>query len=158
MLRTSLIALSMLTALTAPAYASGLTANQAVQVAVTEAAEDGTVTTKYVPADKIAPGDELRYVVAYENAGTEAANNIRLDMPVPAEVEFVEGSVDTTVATVTYSIDQGATFASRDALMVTDQDGERAASAEDITHIRWSFANSIAPGEAGEISYRGILQ
>ena len=42
--------------------------------------------------------------------------------------------------------------------MVTEQDGERAASAEDITHIRWSFADSIAPGEAGEISYRGILQ
>jgi len=158
MLRNSLIALSMLTAMTAPAYASGLTANQAVQIAVTETAEDGTVTTKYLPADKIAPGDELRYVVSYENVGTDAADNIRLDMPVPVEVEFVEGSVETNIATVTFSIDQGASFAAREALMVADENGERTAAAGEITHIRWFFAQSIAPGEAGEISYRGILQ
>lgn len=158
MLRNSLIALSMLTAITAPAYASGLTANQAVEVVVTETAEDGTISTTYVPAEKIAPGDELRYVIVFENAGTEAANNIRLEMPVPSEVEYVEGSVDAQIATITYSIDQGATYADRDALRVADEDGERAATADEITHIRWSFADSIAPGQSGEISYRGILQ
>lgn len=158
MLRKTIIALSMLTALAAPAYASGLKANQLVEVAVVETTEDGATVTNYLPAEKIAPGDELRYVVAYQNDGDEAADNIRLDMPVPAEVELIEGSVDAPKATVTYSIDAGRSFAPREALFVDDADGRRPAGADDITHIRWSFNASIAPGETGTISYRGILQ
>jgi len=158
MFRSTLFALSLLTVFAAPAYAAGLTANQTVEVAVVSTDAQGEQTIDYQIADEVAPGDEIRYVLDYTNDGGEAASNVRLDMPVPSAVNLIEGSVEAGTADVTYSIDSGETFSTRGDLTISVNGQERTATAEEITHIRWSFADTIAPGDMGTISYRGVLQ
>jgi hypothetical protein len=34
----------------------------------------------------------------------------------------------------------------------------RAATPDDVTHIRWSFAQPIAAGRAGQLSFRGVVK
>jgi uncharacterized repeat protein (TIGR01451 family) len=158
MLRGSLFALSLLTAFIAPAYATGLQAEQIVEVATVSVDENGQEQVTYTLAEEVAPGDQVRYTINYTNAGNESASNVKLDMPVPAEVDFIEGSADATSAEISYSADNGETFASRGTLTVTEAGEPQAATAKDITHVRWTFTGDIAPGEAGNISYSGVLQ
>ena len=158
MFRSTLFALALLTAFAAPAYAAGLTASQTVEIAVVSLDEAGDRSVAYETADEVAPGDEVRYVLEYSNASDDAADNVRLDMPVPEAINLIEGSVNPGAANVSYSIDSGATFSNRGDLTVMVNGEERIATAEEITHIRWTFADSIAPGAVGTISYRGVLQ
>lgn len=158
MLRGSLFALSLLTAFIAPAYASGLQAEQVVEVATITVDENGQEFVTYALANEVAPGDQVRYTINYTNSGDESASNVKLDMPVPAEVDFIEGSAEASMAEITYSADNGETFTSRGTLTVTEAGEPQAATAKDITHVRWTFTGDIAPGEAGSISYSGVLQ
>ena len=79
-------------------------------------------------------------------------------MPVPAEVDFIEGSADATSAEISYSADNGETFASRVTLTVTEAGEPQAATAKEITHVRWTFTGDIAPGEACSISCSVVLK
>ncbi len=158
MLRSTLFALCLLTTFTASAHARGLTAEQTVEVAVTWVDENGLAQTRYEPAGEVAPGDQVRYRLTFLNDGEEAAVNVQLDMPVPDQVTLVDGSVEAGGAAVSYSVDNGQTYGVRAVLRIEDEAGERAASSEDITNIRWTFAQAIGAGESGEISYLGVLQ
>lgn len=158
MLRATILVFSLVTALTLPAMANGMTAEQIVEVAVISVDETGAESVRYEAASEIAPGDEVRYRLDYANDGTEAAENVSLVMPVPTEITLIEGSVVAGPALVTYSADAGVSFASRDALEVIEGDETRPATASDITHVRWVFATPIAAGEAGSISFSGVLQ
>jgi uncharacterized repeat protein (TIGR01451 family) len=40
------------------------------------------------PAEKVAPGDLLQYVVRYSNSGTTVANNLVVTLPIPKGLEF----------------------------------------------------------------------
>ena len=80
-------------------------------------------------------------------------------MPVPSEVRYIENSATKTVADAEYSADGGTTFAPREALSVTDTSGvQRPAAADDITHVRWSMRDAIAPGQTGQLWYRATLE
>ena len=157
MLRGALFALSLLTALAAPAYAVGLEATQTVERAVITIDEAGVETVTYEIAEELAPGDELRYTISYLNADDKPAQNVKLSMPVPVEVNYVEGSAKPGTADISYSVD-GETYAARTALKIQTPEGERSAAAEDIRFIRWSFTDGISPAEAGKISYSGVLR
>lgn len=56
MLRGSLFALSLLTAFIAPAYATGLQAEQIVEVATVSVDENGQEQVTYTLAEEVAPG------------------------------------------------------------------------------------------------------
>lgn len=158
MIKTGIAALSALTLFSAPAFAAGLTAVQSVETAIVSLDEDGQEQVSYEPAEEVAPGNEIRYTLNYANSGADDAANVRLDMPVPAQVTLIEGSVETGPAVVTYSVDNGATYNKRGDLTVSADGTNLPATAEDITNIRWTFAEDIASGASGAISYRGILQ
>lgn len=157
MLRGALFALSLLTALAAPAYAVGLEATQTVERAVITIDEAGVETVTYEIAEELAPGDELRYTISYLNADDKPAQNVKLSMPVPAEVNYVEGSAEPGTAEISFSVD-GKIYAARNSLSVETPEGERPATAEDIRFVRWSFTDGISPEEAGKISYSGVLK
>lgn len=158
MFRHSIFALSLMTAFSAPAFAQGLSATQVVERGVVTVDESGQETVTFTLAEEIAPGDQVRYRLVYENAGTEAANNVRLVMPVPEAIQLIEGSADSSAADVAFSADGGESFARRGNLTVTINGEERAATAEEITHVRWTFTEAIAAGASGDLSYRGVLQ
>lgn len=144
--------------LSAPAFATSLQATQLVEVAQIVADEDGNELRAFTEATEIAPGDELRYRLSYDNQGENAAVDVNLVMPVPAEIDFIEGSAVTNGTKVAYSVDNGTSFADRGSLRVLIDGEERIATSEDITHVRWTFTEAIEAGETGEVSFRGVLQ
>ena len=158
MLRATVFALSLMTAFSAPAFANGLQAEQFVEVATVSVDADGQTTRSYEPAGEVAPGDEVRYRLAFINQGGEPVENVSLVMPVPVEVTYIEASASEDRAAVTFSSDAGETFVSRDALVMQDGETQRLATAEEITHIRWVLAEAVAPDASGQISFSAVLK
>lgn len=157
MIRAAIISLSLVLAGALPAAASGLTANQTIQKVVVTTDEAGNEVVDYVEADLVAPGDMVVYSLAFANGGDDAAEDVVLTMPVPAEMSFVEGSAATDLAMVGFSVDGGATFVPRGELAVTLDGEAREALSDEITHVRWHFKEAIPAGEDGIVSYRAIL-
>jgi len=140
-----------------PAY--GMTASQKVEVERKVTQSDGRVDVVLTPPDKVLPGDMLVYTVNYYNDKQEVTNNFRLDMPVPAEVTYLEGSAERDNMVVLFSVDNGQSFKPRERLLVNlEAGGTRLAVSEDITHIRWTLTQDLNPGDRGEMSFRGQLK
>lgn len=157
MIRTSLAALC-LAALTATASAVDLTAVQTVQKVIQTFDESGATIETLEDAVAVAPGDTVVYSLSCSNSGAEAAEGVKLTMPVPAQVILLEGSELMAGTVVAYSVDGGETFMAREDLVVADVEESREAAAEDITHMQWSFENGIPAGSDGTVSFRGILR
>lgn len=47
----------------------------------------------FVAADAARPGDVIEYVATYRNTGTTAVKNLEATLPIPADTEFIPGSV-----------------------------------------------------------------
>ena len=157
MFRPALFALSLLTAFAAPAAAE-FSAQQTVERVVVTTNADGERMRTFVPAELVSPGDELKYSLVYANETAEAAEQVVLTMPVPKEVAYVEYSATEGPVEVLYSADGGESFATRADLRIADNGEMRRALPEEITHLRWTFVEPIAPGESGSIGYRGVLR
>lgn len=141
------------------ASASALTAEQKVFKEVVTVSADGTPVTQRVEADLVTPGETVVYALTYLNDEGESASDIVLTMPVPEVVIYKEGSAEVAQMRITYSADGGKSFASREAVRVSDEAGStRVADAAEITHIRWTRLTALAPGEAAELSFAGILK
>ena len=136
-----------LAALALPAMAEGLTAEQLVEKRILVTDETGAETESFVPADMVAPGDTVRYVLAYENDGAEAAEAVVLTMPVPDETDFLEGSVMSGGARISYSYDEGLSFI----------DAPAPAEGENPTHVRWTFEDPIPGAATGAVSFQAKL-
>jgi len=149
----------MLGVATVSTSAFALTATQTVEREVIVRHADGTQTIKLEQADMVTPGDKVVYSLNYFNDETEVAENIVLVMPIPTEVQYLDGSAELDSVKTTYSVDAGQTYADRAKLRVTLADGSsRVASADDITHIRWAVTTSIAPETGGKLSFSGRLK
>lgn len=158
MLKRSMAVLALLGVMGAPAWAAEVVTSHSVERVVTVENENGDTVRRFVPAEDVTPGDELKYSVKFENIGADTAENINLVMPVPAEVVYIEQSTVRSGASVSYSADGGKTFAARGDLTVTVEGQERRAVAENITHVRWIFDSAIAPGEEGQVGFRAMLK
>ncbi len=158
MLRATAFALAMLGVFSAPAQAAGLKATQSVELATLSVDADGAETLSFAPATDVEPGEQVRYRLTYTNEGVDAADNVSLVMPVPAEVTFLEGSISSNAAQVTFSSDNGESFAARESVLIKDGETDRVATSAEITHIKWIFAEPIAPTESGAISFMAVLK
>ena len=107
----------------------------------------------YASAELVTPGERVAYALDYVNDEDEAATDLVLTMPVPDVVSFIEGSARGEGTVITYSVD-GKTFSDRESL----KNGDRMATSEDISHIRWNIAGPIAPGESGTLMFSGTLK
>ena len=157
MLKFASAAVASLALLAMPALADGLVAEQSVERIVTTTAEDGTIQTEYVAADTVIPGEQLVYGLSYTNGGTEAADNVILTVPVPEAVSYIENSATTQNASVAFSIDGGESFSPRGDLRVSVDGEERAALADEITHVRWTFKEPIPPAATGKLIFKAVL-
>ena len=154
-----LFALTALVVATSAIPASALEAEQRVLKEVVVKQADGTEKKSYVPADLVTPGSTVVYALIFRNDQPAPADDIVLVMPVPAEVAYIEGSATNRLAIADFSADGGTSFAPRQSLSVTDANGQvRSAGSDDITHVRWTVANAIQPGETGQLWFRGILR
>ena len=152
----SLCLLAVCTVVALPVRAEVLLSSASVERVVSMEYEDGSTETEYVPVEAVEPGEELAYVVSFRNEGAVEEDSVVMTIPVPEDMIYVENSVIADDAAVDFSIDGGKSFAPRDGLLIEDGDYIRKASAEEITHVRWTFAR-MTPGEEGMLAFHAIL-
>lgn len=116
---------------------------------------DGNVTVTLEEPTRVVPGDNLLFVLTYENTGAEAAENFVVTNPMPEAVFFVE-EID---GGAVYSVDGGSVFGPLTELRIASEGGvERDAQAADVTHIRWTLTEPIPAGASGQLKFRGIVR
>ncbi len=142
-----------------PLNVSALSAEQTVQKETTAIGADGTVQTIRETIDKIVPGERIVYSLNFTNDDAAPASDIVLTMPIPSEVKFIEGTAEMPATTVTYSADGGESFASRQSVMKLDNAGNiRTASADELTHIRWTVPGPVEIGASGSLSFAATVR
>jgi uncharacterized repeat protein (TIGR01451 family) len=113
----------------------------------------------------IVPGDKVVFTLDYLNEGQDPASGFRATNPMPGAIQFVSVSEDWAEV----SVDGGASWGKLSALTLIDNSASnaaeaatlpapRAATAADVTHVRWVFADAIAPGKKGTLSYVGVVK
>jgi hypothetical protein len=101
------------------------------------------------------PGTRLVFVHSYRNGGRAPAANFAMTNPMPSGVGYL-GS-DDAIAMV--SVDGGKTFGSLATAKIRTADGSlRAATPDDVTHVRWALKSAIPVGGTGKFSFRGIVK
>jgi uncharacterized repeat protein (TIGR01451 family) len=102
-----------------------------------------------VEAEGVVPGDTLVFTTSYRNEGSSAVSDFVIVNPVPADLVLT----DEAAAGTDVSVDGGAHWGRLGDLKIVKEDGEeRAATIEDITHMRWVFA-SVAASEVGQVRF-----
>lgn len=153
----SLLAFAALS--TTAVSAQALTAKQTVEKETSVIGADGAVQTVREAVETIVPGERIIYSLDFENDKSEPANDIVLTMPIPAEVQYIEGTADSPQSNVTFSADGGESFSSRQSVMVMDAAGNiRAAGAGELTHIRWSVPGPVQAGDSGVLSFAASVK
>ncbi|MCW8923707.1 MAG: hypothetical protein OQK69_08775 [Gammaproteobacteria bacterium] len=117
--------------------------------------KQGKTTYEYIEPGTALPGDVMMYVISFENIGTDPAEGIVINDPVPNNSKYRVGSAAGKNTKITFSIDGGNVFGDPDELVVKDKDGkEWKAKPESYTHIRWIYNKPLAPGEKAEVSFK----
>lgn len=143
---------------TAPS-ALALSATQSVLKEVRTTTPSGDVTTRYIDATLVIPGETVVYRLDYVNDQDAPVTDMVLTMPVPAEVLFKEGSAEQDGMETYFSTDAGQTFSARAELMVALDDGGVApAAAADITHIRWVSSRPVPAEADGLLQFKAVLK
>lgn len=149
----------LLTSLFFGVSAQALTAKQNVEREFSVKTPDGNEVVKREIAKEVVPGERIVYSIEYYNDDQQPAEDIVLVMPVPKEIKYIEQSANADNTITRFSVDGGKTFAKRENLVKTLKDGTtRPADASDITHIRWTLTNKIAPGSKGRLEFKGVLK
>jgi len=121
--------------------------------------KDGTKHTETVPVDHVLPGTDVTWDINYEIIGNQPVTDAVITDPVPAHMDYVGGSAETSKADVTYSVDGGQTFNTPDKLQVKNADGSlRAATPKDYNVIRWVIRGTLQPGAKGTLSFHAVVQ
>lgn len=103
-------------------------------------------------ADRLSPGDNVIFVV---NWIARRGDQFTVTNPLPRTVAF-QRSVD---GTEEVSVDGGRSWGHLEDLRVRDRNGFiRAASPEDVTHLRWRVPGTAALRGSGQLTYRGVVR
>lgn len=117
-------------------------------------AENGDSKLHWVNSKKVRPGKNMKLVISYHNSGSEPANGLYLDNPVPKDATYVEGSATGVNALVTFTVDGGKNYGAASELSITENSVKRAATAADYTGVRWTLQQAIAPGAKGSVEFQ----
>ncbi|MCC5873871.1 MAG: DUF11 domain-containing protein [Gammaproteobacteria bacterium] len=119
--------------------------------------ERGEQERRSVAAQRVFPGDELRYTITFANHGGETidAGSLVITNPVPNNTVYLANSAGGSGTDVVFSVDGGDTWGAPDELVITGDDAQsRRARAEDYTHIRWSFRPALGAGQESSVHFR----
>lgn len=144
------IALTVPAAMAQTAARSPVTLSSDVQIERIETDAAGKETAKlYAPgAVSVVPGDKVVFTLKVVNTGAEPAAGFRATNPMPDAVQF--SSVAEDWAEV--SVDGGTLWGKLANLKAKAKDAagtanvERAATEQDVTHVRWVFPDAIGAG------------
>ena len=119
---------------------------------------NGQTDTQLLEPGKVVPGDTIVWTTTARNLCEKAADNIVIDQPVPAEMNFIANSALGGTARITYSVD-GQLFKAAAELSVRLPDGStRVARAEEIRHVRWTMTSALAAKDQTVVRYRAVVR
>lgn len=123
--------------------------------------EAGKKIVKRVSAQVSAPGDVLIYTLNYKNVGDEKATAVNVDNPLPAGMKYLADSASGANTQISFSVDNGKTFAKPEQLMVEKVKAGKKEKARadvlDYTNIRWVIGE-VLPGQAGQLGFRTVVE
>ncbi len=147
---------------TSSAAKSPVSLSSDVKIERTEVDTAGTETIVLrEPKDVVVvPGDRVVFTLSVINTGTEAASGFRAINPIPGAVAFIGAAEDWAEVSVDGGLSWGKLAAMTVKVKAADTGTEttRAATPDDVTHVRWVFAQAIAPGAKTALSYRGVVK
>ena len=120
--------------------------------------EDGEQQVSLVPAETVVPGESVVYTITFTNISSDAADNVVITNPIADSLTYIDGSAFGPGTEILFSIDNGKTFAQREALTVAEDGATRAAVAEDFTHSRWVMQRELAAGAQGVARFAALLE
>ena len=119
--------------------------------------DKGQKATRLVPPAKVIPGNEVIYTITAKNNCNKSIDNVVINNPVPEHTVYVANSATGVGTDITYSLN-GKDYLKPDAL-VKEADGKsHAASAADISGIRWIYSSVFQPSATGFVRFRAIVQ
>ncbi|WP_284125106.1 hypothetical protein [Parerythrobacter aestuarii] len=125
-----------------------------VMVEKTVVDDAGNSSTELVKPDVVVPGDRLIFGTEYHNTGAEPVEKFVVTNPLPSAVRLADDADPALVV----SVDGGKSWGTLAELTVASDDMvTRAASAADVTHVRWTLA-VVQPGEKGRLEYPAIIR
>ncbi|APG63347.1 hypothetical protein LPB140_11735 [Sphingorhabdus lutea] len=141
---------------------SDVVLNSSILVEKSEIDANGNakITLKTPKETPILPGDKLRITLNYENRGALPVEGFTANNKVHDAVQLVEIRENWAIITV----DGGKNWGKLSDLTVeevNEETGEkivRPAIASDVTHIRWTFPESIAPKEKGTLEFTALVR
>lgn len=142
-------------AVATPALAGPLDLSTRITAEARVRLPDGSTRIDQVPPTRAVPGDRMTVTLAYRNTGAQPIGDLVLANPVPRGLAYrgpAPGSPEPEVST------DGQRFAALAALDVAAPAGRRAATADDVTHVRWRLTRPVAAGTAGTLSFRAVLK
>lgn len=146
----SIIAASCLFGVPASAQNSAVKIDSKNFVEKTITDSNGQSKTTLLSTNIVVPGDIIVFTHDYVNSGDRPTAGYLINYPLSKQIEYI----DSPDANISVSVDGGTTFGKLGSLQVAG----RAATASDVTHLRWTFAQPIQPGQKGKVSFRGRLK
>jgi uncharacterized repeat protein (TIGR01451 family) len=129
------------------------------EVEVIDVQPDGREVVRLESAKRVIPGTEVIYTITAKNTGSQPADSVVVTNPVPLQTRYVDGSAAGANTDITFSVDGGQTWGKAQSLSVTDANGdERAATADDYTHVRWTLRSNLAPDQQVPVWYRAQVK
>lgn len=135
-----------------------VTAVERVETVVDEQGEQQVVLRS---AERVMPGDELRYTITFSNEGDDVIGpgSVVIVNPIPASLAYLPGTAGGSGADVSYSADGGESWGGPGSLAVIGSDGiRRAAEPDGYTHIRWTYRAALEPGQESSVFFRARLR
>ena len=125
------------------------------EVEIVDVQPDGSEVVRIESASRVIPGTEVIYTITAKNTGSQSADSVIVTNPVPLQTRYVGGSAAGANTDITFSVDGGQSWGVAQSLTVTDANGEeRAATADDYTHVRWTLQADLAPDQQVPVWYR----
>jgi uncharacterized repeat protein (TIGR01451 family) len=138
---------------------AGLELATRVEKIVAGSADKAEARTKLVPADELAPGDELVITVTFLNTTQHALDGVRITQAIPPSMRYVQGSGVGPGSEVLYSVDGGATYGQPNELgVVTAGNVRHVATADEYTHVRWLIKAPLAAGARAFVRFRATVR
>ena len=135
--------------------ANDISFSSVAEVEVTTVDANGIKKTQREPALMVPPGEIVIYTNAFTNLGSQPAEDLIINNPVPQNTEYLGGSATEKGANVIFSANGGETFATPNNIFITDgTGGKKLASPSDYTNIRWTLQSPLPPGETGFVEFR----
>ena len=123
----------------------------------TEVKDNATVEV-FEKAEAAKPGQTLEYRVTAQNPATEAVNNLKVDLPIPRETVYLEGTATQSAnATLLASYDGKRSFGPLPLKRKVIREGktvEETVKASEYTHLRWVSKLPLKAGQPFEFKAR----